>query len=41
MVEFLVMTACSYELVTNVAEKNTFSILTEEITLTLNIDSVT
>jgi hypothetical protein len=37
MVEFLVMTARSYEMVTNVAEKNTVSILTEEITLTLNM----
>jgi hypothetical protein len=37
MVEFLVTTARSYEMVTNVVEKNTVSILTEEITLTLNM----
>jgi len=37
MVEFLVMTARSYEMVTNVAENNTVSILIEEITLTLNM----
>jgi hypothetical protein len=31
------MTARSYEMVTNVAEKNTVPILTEKITLTLNM----
>jgi len=31
------MTARSYEMVTNVAENNTVSILIEEITLTLNM----
>jgi hypothetical protein len=39
MVEFLVMTARSYEMVTNVAEKNAVPILTEKITLTLNMKS--
>jgi hypothetical protein len=37
MVEFLVMTARSYEMVTNVAENNTVSILGEEITVTPNV----
>ena len=37
MVEFLVMTARSFEMVTNVAENNTVSILREEIPLILNM----
>jgi hypothetical protein len=37
MVEFLVITARSYEMVTNVAENNTVSILGEEIAVTLNM----